>query len=437
MSALAEILLSKGFKVTGSDCSLNSYTESLESHGVAIYPYHDEKNVFGADIVVYSSAIKSDNPERRYAENNGILCIERSVLLGEIEKLYRFPIDISGTHGKTSTTGMLSHIFLACEKDPTILIGGVLDAIGGNKRVGKSDYFVSEACEYCRSFLQFHPYIAIILDIEEDHLDYYKNLDDIKDAFSEFANISSNSVVINADDKNTVDAMKNVKTKIVTTSRCKKADFYAMNIEKNSFGAYSFDVYSNDTLLTRVSLAVPGIHHVSNALCAFAAAYLLNLPSEKIAEGLSLFRGVKRRFELKGNIGGVRVYDDYAHHPTEIKATLEALNDFSSGDKYIVFQPHTYTRTLSLFDDFISVLSSSKNLILLDIYAAREKDTGKVSSQDLADKIPGSYMAQSFEDASSFISSRVKEGDVVMTIGAGDVYKVGEKIIELLSNQNQ
>ncbi len=434
MSALASILINKGYRVSGSDAKKSPLTEELAKEGAVIYIGHSEKNVKNADLVVYSAAIGSDNPERAYAEEHGIPNAERSVLLGEIEKMYKFPIDVSGTHGKTSTTGMLSHIFLAAEKDPTILIGGELNAINGNKKIGSSDYFISEACEYHRSFLSFHPYIGIILDIEADHLDYYKDLDDVKSAFSSFADIVSGAVVINADDKNTVSAVKNTKKAVITTSRLSSdADYYADSLSVNGYGEYSFDVYRKGVHLARVNLHVPGIHHVSNALCAFAAAHSVGISPEDISKGLSSFSGVKRRFELKADINGIRIYDDYAHHPTEIAATLEALKSFDTGNKYIVFQPHTYTRTLSLFDDFVSVLKKADNLVLLDIYAAREKDNGTVKSSMLRDKIPGSYLASDFSDAAYRIIPKLKKGDIVMTVGAGDVYKVGDNITDILS----
>lgn len=431
MSALASILVSEGYKITGSDSGKNIYTERLKAQGVTVYQGHDEKNVINADAVIYSAAIKPDNPERSYAEKNNILCMERSTLLGEIETLYKCPIDVSGTHGKTSTTGMLAHIYMGADVNPTVLIGGDLSILEGNMHIGNNEFLVSEACEYHRSFLEFHPGIAIILDIEEDHLDYYKDLDDIKSAFRDFALLADRAVVINADDENTVDTVKGIKT-VVTTSKKGKADFYAENINCDSFGSYSFSVYSKEKgFLSEVKLSVPGIHHVSNALCAYAAAYISGIAPDKISEGLSAFSGAKRRFELKGTEKDIRVYDDYAHHPTEIKATLDALSKMP-GNKHIIFQPHTYTRTLTLFDDFVSVLSLCESLTLLPIYAAREKDTGVVSSKMLADKIKSSYLAKDFEDAKAHILSTAKSGDIIMTVGAGDVFKIGEEILSEL-----
>ncbi|MDO5478438.1 MAG: UDP-N-acetylmuramate--L-alanine ligase, partial [Clostridia bacterium] len=417
-----------GYKVTGSDSGKNIYTERLEKQGAVIFQGHEAKNVIDADAVIYSAAIKSDNPERSYAESNGILCIERSTLLGEIETMYSCPIDVSGTHGKTSTTGMLAHIYMEADVNPTVLIGGDLSILEGNMHIGENEFLISEACEYHRSFLEFHPGIAIILDIEEDHLDYYKDLEDIKSAFRDFARLASRAVIINSDDKNTLDTVSGIDN-VVTTSKDHEADFYAKNINCDTFGAYSFSVYSREKgHLSDVKLSVPGIHHVSNALCAYAAAYISGLDPERISAGLASFKGAKRRFELKGIEKGIRVYDDYAHHPTEIRATLDALSK-APGNKHIIFQPHTYTRTLTLFDDFVSVLSLCDSLTLLPIYAAREKDTGVVSSDKLAAKIENAYLAKDFEDAKKHILSEAKDGDIIMTVGAGDVFKLGEEIL--------
>ena len=429
MSALAFILIKKGYKVTGSDSGNNIYVQRLKEAGVTVYPVHEAKNAEGADAIIYSAAIKADNPERKYAEEHGILAMERCTLLGEIETMYDCPIDIAGTHGKTSTTGMLAHIYMSTDFNPTVLIGGDLSVLGGNMHIGDTKFLVSEACEYNRSFLEFHPEIAIILDIEEDHLDCYKDLEDIKNTFRKFAQLAGRSVVINADDKNTVDTVKGLDN-IVTTSRVSKADFYAENLSCSPDGEYSFSVYSRDEgFLSDVKLSIPGIHHVSNALCAYAAAYISGISPEIISKGLNEFHGVARRFELKGSVNGIKIYDDYAHHPTEIKATLDALSNMT-GTKHILFQPHTYTRTRSLFNEFVSVLGEAESLTLLPIYAAREKDPGDISSAMLAEKIPGAYAAKDFCDAKAHVLSKAKEGDIIMTVGAGDVFKIGEQILE-------
>lgn len=435
MSALASILISKGYMVSGSDRGESKYTKALGKSGARIYIGHQAENVSGADVVIYTAAIGPDNPERLAAQSKNIPCFERSALLGAIEKMYKYPIDVSGTHGKTSTTGMLAHIFYEAKKNPTVLIGGELNLIDGNMHIGSEDYFVSEACEYHRSFLDFSPHTAIILNIETDHLDYYKDLADIKSAFADFAKIASGNVIINADDENTVDAVTDTGANIVTVSSKTVADIYAKNIQANSFCEYSFDVYSGEGFLTSVSLGVSGRHHVNNALCAFAAAYTLGLQPDVISRGLHSFHGVKRRFELKGSPKGIRIYDDYAHHPTEIMATLQTIEAFDARNKYILFQPHTYTRTYTLFDDFITSLSGNLNVIITDIYAAREKDNGKVSSKILAEKISNAVYIPTIEEAAEHIISTAKSGDLVMTVGAGDIYKAGEYILEKLAQE--
>ncbi|MDP4133475.1 MAG: UDP-N-acetylmuramate--L-alanine ligase, partial [Bacillota bacterium] len=351
-----------------------------------------------------------------------------------IEKMYKYPVDVAGTHGKTSTTGMLSHIFIAADKNPTILIGGELPVINGNMHIGGDEYFISESCEYHCSFLDFSPYISVILNVDADHLDYFKDIEEIKQAFGKFASIASGAVVINADDKNTVDAVGSIEKPIITTSAKAEADFYAKNISCNGFSEYSFDVYGQSGYINHIELSVPGVHHVNNALCAYAAAATLGVDAESIAKGLKSFTGVKRRFELKCEQNGIRIYDDYAHHPTEIAATLQTLKNFTANERYIIFQPHTYTRTYALLGDFIKALSGVGTIIVLPIYAAREKDTGKISGKDIAEKIEGAYYAESFEDAADYILPRLKKGDIVMTMGAGDVYKTGDILINKIKN---
>ncbi len=434
MSALATILLSKGYHITGSDASRSLYTDRLETRGAHISFGHRAENVVGSDVVIYSSAIGPDNPERVFADTHGILSLERSALLGEIERMYRYPIDVAGTHGKTSTTGMLTHIFMEAALDPTVLIGGDLAVLDGNMRIGATDYFLSEACEYHRSFLDFHPYLAIILDIEADHLDYYKDLDDIKKAFCDFAHLASGGVILNIDDKGVNDIAPRINRPLITVShKTSTADFYANALSVDENGCYAFDVYDKSGFLARAALQVPGLHHVGNALCAFAAAASLGISPATIAQGLAAFHGVKRRFELKGEKRGVRIYDDYAHHPTEIRATLEALAHLNAPNKYIVFQPHTYSRTLTLFDDFIAALSTAPHVIITDIYAAREKDNGKISALQLANAISGAHYAKTFEDAVSYLSAHVSDGDIVITVGAGNVYQIGEELLRRLS----
>lgn len=344
---------------------------------------------------------------------------------------YKYAVAVAGTHGKTSTTSMMTHIMLTCNCDPTISLGGELDAIGGNIRVGKSDYFVCEACEYHQSFLKFFPFISVILNIEEDHLDYFSSLDHIIETFKEFSMLPpvDGAVVANFDNENVRRAVRDAKCRVITCSIDKTANYYVDNIAYNSQGFSEFDVYEFDEFLGRVKLSVAGAHNVSNAICAIATARYLSLPFTEIAKGLEEYTGVGRRFEKKGEKDGVLVIDDYAHHPTEIMASLKTAKSLNVNDIYCVFQPHTYTRTKALYKDFISALSFGIKPILIDIYAAREKDTGQVSSRQLAKDINGAVYISGFEECAKYLSQNAKKGDLIITMGAGDVYKIGDMFL--------
>ncbi len=430
MSGLAEILLKRGFKVSGSDSQKSHITDKLESLGAKIYIGQKRENITSPDLVVYSAAIKADNPEFEAAVESGAEIIDRATLLGALMREYRFPIAISGTHGKTTTTSLMSHIMLAAKADPTISIGGELASIGGNIRVGKNDYFICEACEYHESFLKFSPKVNIILNIEADHLDYFKDLDHIISTFAKLADLtpSDGATVINIDNHNVLKAVAGCDKKIITCSLLSDADYVAKNISFEK-GVPSFDVYENGNFLGRVNLSVCGEHNVMNSLCAIAASRFLGIDFEVIAKGLSDFCGVGRRFELKGVKNGVTVIDDYAHHPTEIKTTLKSAIAKAEGKVFCVFQPHTYTRTYTLFDDFVNVFSGQKNLIITDIYAAREKDTGLVSARKLTDAIDGAIYIPDFSECVDFLEQNTKEGDLIITIGAGNVYKIAEDFL--------
>ncbi len=432
MSGLAEILLDRGFRVSGSDMRDTHITDNLRARGVEIYIGQCAANIKKPDIVVYSAAIRSDNEELCAAHASGAIVIDRATLLGAIMKLYKYPIAVAGTHGKTTTTSMLTHIALSASLDPTVSIGGELPVIGGNIRVGQSPYFICEACEYHKSFLRFFPLVNIILNIEADHLDYFRDLEEIQDTFRQLACLTPDigAVVINLDDENTCRAVSDVPKTLITCSKQKKADYMAQNITETN-GFYSFDVIERGVLLGTVRLGVAGIHNVSNALCAIAAARFVGVDFDAIAEGLAAFVGVGRRFETKGVKNGITVVDDYAHHPTEIRATLNTAKGVVPGRVWCVFQPHTYTRTKSLFTEFADALSDAKPLIL-DIYAAREKDTGLVSAKDLADAIPEALYFPSFEDCVLYIKEHAAAGDMLLTMGAGDVYRVGDLFLESL-----
>lgn len=450
MSGIADILLNLGFKVTGSDMNKSNVTERLEKQGIKVTIGHFAENVHGADIVVYTAAIKSDNPEIVEAKRLGLELIERSDFLGAITKSYDNTIAISGTHGKTTTTSMISSIFIEAKKDPTIQVGADLKLLNNqNYRIGKSDVFVVEACEYVRSFLKFYPKCAIVLNIEEDHLDYYKDINDIKSAFNDFLNIPDETglLIINNDDKNCIDVSKNHKAKLLTFGiKSQDSTWTAKDITILDNGCYEFTAINTTPFYNmneknymkandiKVKLSVPGYHNIYNALAAIAVSKAYGISNEDIINGLNSFTGANRRFELVGEYNSTKIYDDYAHHPTEIKATINAAKNISKEDNiWVVFQPHTYTRTYTLFNEFVDVFKNVKNVIITDIYAAREKDTGLVSSKELASKINeysnSCIYIPTLEEVSNYLKEHVKPEDIILTIGAGTVTKVGRMIL--------
>lgn len=434
MSGLAHILLNKGYKVSGSDRNESSLTLNLKENGAEIYIGHSAQNIQDVDLVVYTAAIPKDNPELIRAKELNIPIYDRAEFLGHIMQGHKYNVAISGTHGKTTTTSMISHITLNAKLNPTILVGGNLDIINGNVRVGNSEYFITEACEYKASFLKFYPYIGVILNIEADHLDFYKDIDEIEDTFTKFAHLipKEGSLVVNADDPRALNVSKKVDCNVITFG-IKKGCVKAKNIVYNTKGCPTFDVYYNEKSLFKISLNVPGEYNILNALASISAALSLKIDKDSILHGLSTFSGTHRRFEIKGKLNGVTVIDDYAHHPTEIKATLNAAKNFPHKRIFCVFQPHTYSRTISLFDEFSTSFYNADTLVLADIYAAREKDTGIVSSDKLGDKVRDNGVDcknfHSFEDITSYLKKELKEGDLLITVGAGDIYKVGEMFL--------
>lgn len=433
MSALAQILKNDGFSVSGSDFQMSETVEELRRIGIDVFVGHSAENVEGAGLVVYTAAIKEDNPELRRAKELGIPAIERAVLLGAMMKRYRYPVAVSGTHGKTTATSMISHVLCESDMDPTILVGGVLPLIGGNFRDGGKDYFVTEACEYCASFLKFFPLYSIILNIEEDHLDYFKDLDDIVDCFKTFVEKTPDdgAVIANFDDEEVKKAVASSGKKIITYGiKNENCDYVAKNIVFDENGFSSFDVVKNGEFFEHIALRVPGLHNVSNALAVIAVSELLSVSKEGIKKGLLSFSGTNRRFEYKGEVNGAKIYDDYAHHPTEIKATLAAAKATGATRIRCVFQPHTYTRTLTLKDEFIKCFSDCDDLVITDIFAAREKDTGLIHSKDLVAEIEGAKYIKDFADVEKYFYDTAEEGDLIFTMGAGNVYKIGEAIIK-------
>ena len=438
MSGIAAILKNWGFNVTGSDASDSEAVQLLRSKGIKVVIGHSLEDVAKADVVVYSAAIKQTDPEIVEAHRLKIPTIERADFLGEISRCYNDTICISGTHGKTTTTSMVSLCFLDALTDPSIQVGAMLKPLNGNYRVGNSEHFIIEACEYVESFLNFSPKAEIILDIDNDHLDYFKTFDNIKNAFIKYVKLLPDNglLIVNGDDKNCLDLCQYTNAKKVTYGIDNtKANFVAKNIVFDNDGFPEFDVYYNDEFFMNLKLSVPGIHNVLNALACTAISTEYGISKKDIQEALIKFTGAHRRFEFKGKINNnVSVYDDYAHHPTEIIATAKALSNKKYSKSWVIFQPHTYSRTKNLLDDFASALINFDNIIILDIYAAREKNTYNISSNDLVEKInllgkTAKYIPD-FDECSSYVKSHVNNNDIVITLGAGTVTKIGPMLVD-------
>lgn len=439
LSGIAHVLMSRGITVTGSDMNQNQTVEKLMKEGARILLGHRAKNVEGADIVVYSAAIAKDNPELVRALELGIPCVSRAQMLGELMKDHYNSIAISGTHGKTTTTSMISLILKNAEKDPTVLVGGNLEEINGNVRVGKSEYFVTEACEYVDSFLELSPRIEIILNIDSDHLDYFKDIDHIVKSFDRFAGLLPENGLLFAYRANPF-VRKVIKDRqnVITFGIDENCDYYAEDIEFDSLGRPEFSVYNNGSEICRLHLSVPGEHNLLNALVSVACCHTLGVDINVIKNTLENFGGTQRRFDIMGETrNGMRIIDDYAHHPTEIKATLDAASKMNYKRMWCIFQPHTYTRTMALFHEFGEAFEDADIVVLGEIYAAREKNIHKLSSKSLVSEIKEDfpdkevYFFKELEDIASFVYNNAEADDLVLTMGAGDVYKVGEMILEM------
>ena len=438
MSGLAQILASEGFTVSGSDRSESAITKELEESGIRVFIGQRAENISDdIDLAVFTAAIHPDNPEYIAVQQKGIPSLNRAELLGQLMKNYRNPVAVSGTHGKTTTTSMLSEILLAADADPTLSIGGVLRDIGGNVRIGKSSCFVAEACEYTNSFLHMFPGIGIILNIEEDHLDFFKDLEDIRHSFRRFARLipADGLLIINAGIDNWEEIARELPCGVVTFSLEEGADYYPSDIRFGEWGHPSFTlhgpaVYGGEI---RISLRVPGLHNVGNALAAIAAADRLGISREDSAKGLYAFTGTDRRFQYMGVKNGFTIIDDYAHHPTEIEATLRAAKACPHDRIICVFQPHTYSRTKSLLQGFAQALSHADIVILADIYAARETDTLGISSQTLQEEIQklghDCLYFPSFSEIENYLLSNCRNNDLVITMGAGNVCEIGKNLL--------
>lgn len=438
LSAIAEILLSRGYEVSGSDMKESAETARLASKGARVFIGHRAENADEADLLVFSAAVGHDNPEMKRAEERGIPILSRAQMLGLLMQEYENSIAVSGTHGKTTTTSMVSLILDRAKLEPTILVGGNLAEIGGNVKVGHSRYFITEACEYMDSFLSLKPKIEIILNIDSDHLDYFKDIDHIVSSFDKFAQLVPASGTIIAYDANPfVNQVIRDLDNVVTFGLSENCDYYAANIQFNEEGMPAFDVCHDGQLLSRVQLAVPGEHNILNALAAFTCACALGVEPQLTKETLERYHGTQRRFDIVGTTAkGVKIVDDYAHHPTEIKATLSASENVPHNKLWCIFQPHTYTRTIALFDEFAEAFEKADKLILAEIYAAREKNIYKISSAQLAEKIKETHphkevlFMEDFAAIADYVDDWAQPGDMVITMGAGDIYKVGEMLLE-------
>ena len=439
LSAIAEILLHKGVAVSGSDSKESEITDRLIEKGSKVYLGHREKNIAGADLVIYSAAIPPNNPELKAANEQGVQVVTRAEALGELMGNAKYSVAIAGAHGKTTATSMISLILRNAKKEPTILVGGNLTEIGGNVAVGNPDYFITEACEYMDSFLALRPKYAVILNIDSDHLDYFKDIDHIVRSFDRFANMVPDDGAVFAYDANPFvsSILKNLTKPCITFGFHEKCAFRADNIEFDKEGYPAFSVSHEGKPLCRIRLAMPGEHNIANALSAIACTLTMGIELDVVVSTLEAYTGTQRRFDIQGfTTNGIKIVDDYAHHPTEISATIKAARNVPHEKMWIIFQPHTYTRTLALHDDFAEALDQADKVVLAEIYAAREKNTHNTSSRSILAKMkekdPGkeAWFIETKDEIADFVLNYAQPGDLVITMGAGDIYEVGESILE-------
>ena len=425
MRPLGLVLKGMGMEVTGSDMSQSAGTRELEEQGIPVVIGHRAENIQGAGCIIRTAAAHNDNPEIAAARAAGIPVFERAQAWGEIMKSYKNAVCISGTHGKTTATSMMTHVLMEADLDPTVMIGGYLPLLHAGHRVGRGDTIVLESCEYCDSFLNFFPTLAVVLNVDADHLDYFKDLHDIQNSFHKFASLATFGIVANGDDPHTVEAMEGL-------------DYISFGLEeKNRIHAANmcpdwrhFDVICDGEYYCHLDMGVLGRHNAMNALAVAASAWMMGIPGETVSHGLESFHGAGRRMEFKGHWHGADVYDDYAHHPDELAATIAAFR--SMGDRRLVlaFQPHTYSRTKALFDDFVRERKKADDCILAEIYAARERNTIGISSAHLAEQIPGSVFCEDLPGVTQVLRETIREGDIVVTVGAGDIFRAGEALLE-------
>lgn len=425
MRPLGLVLKGMGLLVTGSDMNSSVSTDELISRGIHVSIGHRAENIEGADCIIRTAAAHNDNPEIQAARAAGIPIFERAQAWGVIMQEYKNAICISGTHGKTTATSMMTHILMAAEWDPTVMIGGYLPMLHAGHRVGHGDTIVLESCEYCDSFLNFYPTLAVILNIEEDHLDYFKDLKEIEHSFHQFAELATDRILANGDDSNTVEALEGLN--YVTFGFGEQNRVRAENISDDW---QHLDVVCDGKIYCHLNLQVLGRHNVLNALAAAGAAWLLGIPGDAATKGLATFTGADRRLQFKGKYNGADVYDDYAHHPGELRATIEAVRSMNYKRMVLAFQPHTYTRTRALFHDFVRELKKPDLVILAEIYAARERNTIGISSRDIQMEIPGAVYCETLPEVTEYLRGVAQPGDVILTVGAGDIYRAGEALLK-------
>ena len=425
MRPLGLVLKGMGLEVSGSDMNSSVSTDELIASGIRVEIGHRGENVLGADCVIRTAAVHNDNPEIAGARAAGIPVFERAQAWGVIMRSYRNAICVSGTHGKTTTTSMVAHVLMEAQVDPTVMIGGYLPLLRAGHRVGNGDTILLESCEYCDSFLNFFPTLAVILNVEADHLDYFKDLQDVQKSFRAFAQLSTGGILANGDDANTMQTLQGLD--FISFGLGNKNRVRAENISEDW---RSFDVICDGEKYCHVSLAVYGRHNTLNALAAAGAAWMMGLPADAVERGLASFRGAGRRMEFKGSFQGADVYDDYAHHPGELAATMDSVRAMGYKRVIVAFQPHTYTRTKALFDDFVRELKKPDVVVLAEIYAARERNTVGISSRDLLAQLDGGYYCATLPEVTERLASLAQPGDVILTVGAGDIYRAGEALLK-------
>lgn len=436
MCPLAEILHDWGYQLSGSDNNPGDNIDKLRSFGIPIAMGQRKENIGDAEMVIYTAALLSDNPELCAAKEMGVPTFERSKLFGAISRMYTNCVGVCGTHGKTTVTSMLTQILVMADKDPTAVIGGRLPLIDSHGRVGHSDTMVCEACEFVDTFLDLSPDVSVILNVDEDHLDYFKNLDNIIKSFHKFASMSSKTVIYNGDDENTVKAVEAIDgKKMITFGRGDHNDYSAANIAYNKGAFPEFDIIFKGENLGRVKLNIPGEHNIANTLATVAAAMYCGANAQECIKGAEAFSGAGRRFEILGEFDGITIADDYAHHPKELEVTLNAVMKMGYNKVWAVFQPFTYSRTKILFDDFVRVLQIPDKCVMTEIMGSRERNTYGIYTKDLAEKIPGSVWFNTFEEVTQHVISHAGKGDLIITLGCGDIYKAARMMAQKLGEK--